>query len=482
MALKFRESPQEIGNSPENYGTHLGLRFCKEMNAQDKRERLEILQMKLNWTIALAAILAVLTSGAPIRTLALEASNDAVKASSVVHASEFADVTVSGDAQISGAAISTETAEQAKPVVAETPKVFSSRPSKKDGKRWRVGYYEGGAFDGYRAVLRATVLGLAKLGWMELRSLPEIKEAGTEKLWEWLSKNLDSDYIEFVDDAHYSAGWDERKRVAVSNSLLDRFKARNDLDLVIAMGTWAGKDLANDKHATPTIVLSTSDPISAGIIKSVEDSGFEHVHAWVDPGKYERQIQAFHEIINFKRLGVAFEDSVEGRSYAAMDVVDRLAQAKGFEVAECHTKSDISDISLAEKSVVSCFEKLAKEVDALYITIQGGVTSNSVPHLVDIANRHSLPTFSQRGTKDVKAGVLASLSKASFRYIGDFHAQTIAKVFNGAAPNQLAQLFEEPPKMAINLRTAELIGFDPPVILLGATDEIFNEIENPVSK
>jgi len=42
-------------------------------------------------------------------------------------------------------------------------------------------------------------------------------------------------------------------------------------------------------------------------------------------------------------------------------------------------------------------------------------------------------------------------------------------------PNELDQLFEEPPKIAINLKTAELIGFDPPVIILGAADEIFTE-------
>ena len=43
-------------------------------------------------------------------------------------------------------------------------------------------------------------------------------------------------------------------------------------------------------------------------------------------------------------------------------------------------------------------------------------------------------------------------------------------------PNELEQLFEEPPKIAINLKTAELVGFDPPVVLLGAADEIFEDI------
>ncbi len=36
-----------------------------------------------------------------------------------------------------------------------------------------------------------------------------------------------------------------------------------------------------------------------------------------------------------------------------------------------------------------------------------------------------------------------------------------------------------PPKIAINLKTAEIIGYDPPVDVLGAADEIYQEIEKP---
>ena len=49
-----------------------------------------------------------------------------------------------------------------------------------------------------------------------------------------------------------------------------------------------------------------------------------------------------------------------------------------------------------------------------------------------------------------------SLSQASYKYVGEFNAKTIAKTFNGAKPRELGQLFEEPPKIAINLKTAEI--------------------------
>ncbi len=365
------------------------------------------------------------------------------------------------------------------PVEAADAAEFSTQPVTNGGKKWRIGYYEGGDYLQYQMTLMATVRGLMKLGWIEPATIPRQAGEQTGKLWAWLADNLASDYLEFVKDAHYSASWDEETRMRTAVALTNRLSTEKDIDLLIAMGTWAGKDLANDRHSTPTMVLSTSDPLSAGIITSVEDSGFDHVHARVDPHRYERQVKIFHEIIGFKRLGVAFEDSVNGRSYAAIDVVERLSKERGFQVQRCYTKSDIPDISVAEKSVIDCFEELAYIVDAIYITEQGGVTRGSIPKLVEIANRRNIPTFSQAGVEEVRFGVLTSLSQAGFRYVGEFHAETFAMVFNGAKPNQLEQLFEEPPKIAINLGTAELIGFDPPLVLLGAADEVFNEIAVP---
>ena len=354
---------------------------------------------------------------------------------------------------------------------------FATTPTSNSGKKWRIGYFEGGPYTNYQQTLAATVRGLMKLGWIATAELPAPPEdETTSALWQWLAAQQ-SEYVEFVSDAHYSANWDDADSERMSTALTERLNTERDINLVIAMGTRAAKKLANNNHATPTLVMSTSDPISTGIIKSVEDSGFDHVHAGVDPRRFERQLLVFHEAIGFKKLGVAFEDTVNGRSYAAMHVVDRLSLSRGFDVATCHTQSDVSDTRVAEASVIECFNKLATEVDAIYLTQQGGVTKRSIPKLIAIANEHKIPTFSQTGSREVALGVLMSLSRAAYRYVGEFNAATMAKVMNGAKPNQIDQLFEEPPKIAINLRSAEIIGFDPPVVLLGAADEIFNQIE-----
>jgi ABC-type uncharacterized transport system substrate-binding protein len=356
---------------------------------------------------------------------------------------------------------------------------FSTSPNTNDGKKWRLAYYEGGEYLNYQQVLSATVRSLMKLGWIEAVEIPPQQGEQTRELWNWLSTDAKSQYLEFVKDAHYSSNWDDNLRKSNVAEILNRLTQKEDIDLIIAMGTWAGKDLANQRHHVPTIVLSTSDPVSAGIIKGVNDSGFEHVHAHVDPDRWERQLRLFHEIFGFKKLGVAYEDSVSGRSYAAIDIIEKVSKERGFDVVRCFTKSDIADANAAAASVKECFRKLAEQSDAIYVTEQGGVNNQSIPELVRIAEERRVPTFAQYGSEMVKYGFLVSTSTAGYKYVGEFHAETMAKIFNGALPNQLDQVFEEPPKIAINLKTAEIIGFNPPLVILGAADEIFREIKKP---
>jgi ABC-type uncharacterized transport system substrate-binding protein len=357
---------------------------------------------------------------------------------------------------------------------------FSTKPTTNKGKKWRVAYYEGGPYVDYQQVLSETIRGLMKLGWIETAELPTQKGEENRILWDWLATKAKSDYIEFPKDAFYSANWESVQRVETTARLMQRFKKANDINLLIAMGTNAGQDFVNGYHQVPTILVSTNDPIAAGIIKSVEYSGFDHVHATVDPKRYERQVQIFHEIIGFKKLGMIYENSDSGKSYAAVDMIEKVSKERGFEIIRCYCQDEsVDDQKIRDENVINCFKSLIGKIDALYVTQQGGVNNKTIQELVKIANAQHIPTFSQAGSLEVKYGILLSLSQANFKYVGEFHARTIAKIFNGAKPSQIEQLFEDPPKIAINLKTAEIIGFNPPIVMLGAADEIFNEIMLP---
>lgn len=352
---------------------------------------------------------------------------------------------------------------------------FGIKPTTNHGQKWRIGYLEGGPYKNYPLVLNAVVSNLMDMGWMEKAEIPISEDfEDSSQLWIWLSTKAKSNYIQFMGDAYWSTNWDDDKRKTTKIDVIQQLKGQK-VDLMLAMGTWAGQDLANDQHSVPTIVLSSTDPISANIVKSIEDSGRDHVHARLAPGRHERQLQLFHDIIGFKKLGVAFEDSDAGRSIAAVDEIEKIAKERGFEVVSCYSKDNTS-LEEAEDSVVKCYEYLAPKVDAIYVTIQRGVNLKILPRLLKPINKYNTPTFSQGGSDEIKHGLLLSIAQAGFIYVGRFHAEIIAKVFNGAKPRDLDQVFDDPPKIAFNVAEAQLIGFDPPIELLVAADEIYLDI------
>lgn len=192
----------------------------------------------------------------------------------------------------------------AAPSPAATPaQVFPTTPvTRPDGKKWRIGYFESGDYSEYPRTLRVTVEGLQKLGWITLPAIPD--GLNGRQMWNYLADNAHSDTLEFVRDAWWQPGnFDAAQRPAVREAIKQRLEGRKDIDLIIAMGTWAGQDMAAMGAPVPTIVASTSDAIGARITRSAQDSGLDNLHARVQPERYQRQVRLFHEIVPFKRLG-----------------------------------------------------------------------------------------------------------------------------------------------------------------------------------
>lgn len=356
-------------------------------------------------------------------------------------------------------------------------------PTTNQGRKWRIGYVEAGPYQDYQAFLKAMLDGLSELGWLERKVYPpSLDEKETRTLWAWLATEARSGYLEFVADGYWSAGWDQEIRRQNKEAILARLNDKKDLDLMLVFGTKAGLDMVNDRHAVPAMVISASDPVEAGMVKSAEDSGFDHIHVTVEPNKYERQLYLFHEIVKFKKLGLAFDDSPTGRSYAALEYVKKVAADRGFQVLECHTLAANCTQQESEDSVAACCEKLAPQVDAFYITIQRGVTLESLPRMLQPLFKSRVATFAQSTSQEVKHGALLSLAQEDYQNIGRFEAKTLARILNGEKPRRLPQVFEDTQEIAVNLEAARRIGFRFPVDVLAGAKEVYETIASAEGK
>ena len=346
---------------------------------------------------------------------------------------------------------------------------------KDNNSKFRIAYLQGGPFFEYDKVFSALILELNKIGWARQAGIPPEATKTAQSLFNYLATHKEwSDYLEFPQDAFFDSEWKAKNRQINQQKILKR----NDLDMILAFGTWAGQDMRvmpPEFNKIPIVVVDVSDPLRSDIVDSNQDSGRDNLTARVDPLRYQRQIKLFHDIVGFKNLGVAFEDTVEGRSYAAIEDIEIVAKQKGFNVIKAIHPSYFKSEDEAEKWLIQNTRDLSSKVDAFYFTQQLGLNNDTLPQIMDIFNQRKIPTFSQTGTAEVEKGVLLSIATAGYKYEAEYQTKKIAQIFNGAKPRDLPILFEDPSRIAINLNTARQIGFDPPMDILEAADEIIKE-------
>lgn len=356
-------------------------------------------------------------------------------------------------------------------------------PCLNKGKKWRIGYYEGGSWQDYRESLKALSEGLMDTGWIEKQPFPPVStsdQPSTLPLWKWMASSIKSPYIEFVADAFWSSDWRSEKRDEQREACIRRLQ-NGSLDMILALGTWAGKDLANNRHSVPTLVMSTTDPIRSGIIKSAEDSGFDHVHARCDPTRHERQIRLFHDISHFKKIGVVYnENDPHGRVMSHIDKLEMVAKERGFTVVACSAPDSLVSLQESVTEFRACTEKLALQVDAFYLADMRGTEADWLWETIQPLIRHHVLTWSARGSKLVERGALFSVAKENYSFLSPYYASVVARIFHGQRPRDIPQLMKEKMRLAINLETARRMGYTVPPNLLKVADIVYDTVDDSV--
>ena len=228
--------------------------------------------------------------------------------------------------------------------------------------------------------------------------------------------------------------------------------------------------MATDEHRTPTLSITATDPVAAGISKTAERSGLDHVHVQVEEGKIERQLSMFHNVFGFKTLGVPYDLTDEGLSAMGTATIERMAEKLGFEIRSCQAALEIPDYEAATLNLVGCLKTLSQESDAVYLTVSNAMRENRMAEILAPMIERSLPTFSQRGPVETRLGVLMSLAEDDFVNSGRFEAEVVCQVLSGRQPGSINQIYSAPLTMALNIKTAMAIGWNPPFEILAGVD------------
>lgn len=173
-----------------------------------------------------------------------------------------------------------------------------------------------GPYFDYHSVFSEMIKHLIKKNEIPEIDVPIQDGKDLQHFWNQLSKKTieSKSSIVFLKDGFYSNQWNSEKRENGRKEIIERLNTKNDIDLILAMGTESAFDLSNNRHHTSTLVITASDLITAGLLKDENDRPFKHVNMTVNPFVYSDQIKLFYWTVEFKRLGIIFEND-KNRSF-----------------------------------------------------------------------------------------------------------------------------------------------------------------------
>jgi putative tryptophan/tyrosine transport system substrate-binding protein len=278
-----------------------------------------------------------------------------------------------------------------------------------------------------------------------------------------VNPSLDNCYTGFIkglEESGYVEG--ENLTVQLLNSQADANNAKTmaktmvekKYDLVMGIATPAAMALYGAAKSTdiPTVFTAVSDPVAAGIVKSLEEPGVNCTGS-ADVLPLESQIKLIRAFLpDAKKIGILHTTS-EPNSTSSLEKFQSLAPKYGFEVVEIGVTGS-SDVEPAVKTLI------AKGVDCINNFTDNNVV-NHLPGLLQAANEANIPIFGSE-VEQVKDGCLASVS-IDFVALGEETGKMAAKILDGTAdPASTPVYVVQDGKPVYNKKVMEQLGLSLP--------------------
>jgi len=325
-----------------------------------------------------------------------------------------------------------------------------AEPASAKSKKLRIAYVEAGEY------------------WTYTESYNAIKNYLKSQNWD--------NKVEYLQNAHFSPGWDKKEEL---KEAVKKLMARNDIDIIISAGTSAtGAIIEQNNKKTPILAMAVADAVKSKFVTNQNDSGIDNFTVRIVPGRYKRMFEIFHEVVGFQELGLIYPDSENGHKYSNVEDAHQVAKELGFKIIEY---KKIGDSESTQDCHAGIQYLIDQGIDAFFIPALNCFDwkVSDVASLLEMLTQNKIATFSREGTRTVKAGSLMGFSTYDFSDRGRFLGERVIKILSGTKPRKLTMVDNATPKITFNLDVASKIGFDPSVDILGASDEIYQEIILP---
>lgn len=229
-------------------------------------------------------------------------------------------------------------------------------------------------------------------------------------------------------------------------TMVEQLAGANNLNFAIA--TPAAQALLNVDSETPAVFTAVTDPVSAGLVDSLEKPG-GNMTGSTDAVDVQEQIDILLKVVpDAKTVGI-FYNSSEVNSEVQAKEAQKALEAEGKTVV-VKTVTTTNDVQQAMTS-------LAGQVDAIFLPTDNTVASTATT-IGEILKEKKVPAIGS--DEAVLEGVL-------FTYGVDFHAigvqagEMAVQILEGKDPASLAVEKPKTASIAVNEEMAKAIGIDP---------------------
>jgi len=228
----------------------------------------------------------------------------------------------------------------------------------------------------------------------------------------------------FVDGVNIKIDFQNAQGETTNADLIAKNMATKQYDLIMAIATPAAMSAysAAKDLDIPVVFTAVSDPVAAGIVKSLENPGTNCTGS-SDVLPLEEQVRMIRAFLpEATKIGILYTTS-EPNSVTQLKEIKEIAPKYGFEIVEIGVTGS-SEVASGAQSLV------AKGVDCINNFTDNNVVNN-LSLLLNAANSGGIPVFGSE-EEQVKNGCLASQS-IDYVALGRETGLMAAKILKGEA-------------------------------------------------
>ncbi|HFR3511405.1 TPA: ABC transporter substrate-binding protein [Streptococcus suis] len=241
---------------------------------------------------------------------------------------------------------------------------------------------------------------------------------------------------------YQNAQGDQANLQTISEQLID------GNDIVLAIATPSAQSLATVSNETPIVFTAVTDPLSAGLVESIEKQG-GLLTGTSDQAPIDKQVELLGQAVpDAKTVGILYTTS-ERNSEVQVEQAKELLEKAGYKVV-------VKGIT-SSNEVQDATTSLMKDVDALFIPTDNTVAS-TMTMIGELSVEHKVPVIG--GSTDmVDEGGLLTYG-TNYEALGRQTAKMAIKIIEGANVSETAVEYPETVSLHVNEEMAQKLGID----------------------